>query len=185
MIPLSDLNMIGIFQTSILRRFVAISLILHFSFGSVSWAQTSSNDPFLIKRDDSTAKSGSVYLTSHKKNEVLFKISIWGNVQYPGIHYLPLGTRFLEALSIAGGPLDTADMEKITLSTAGTQGVKIENLSIYKALETESSNPVLKTDDIIFVKEDRTIKNTSFYMQVGTFVLSIAAFGLLVNQHNR
>ena len=170
---------------SSLRTVFSIFLFFHFTTSSMALAQTGSSDPFLIKRDDSTAKSGSVYLTSHKKNEVLFKMSIWGSVQYPGVHYLPLGTRFLEALSIAGGPLDAADTESITLSTTTQQGVHIENISIAKALGAEMANPILKADDIVFVKEDKTIKNASFYMQIGTFVLSIAAFGLLLNQHNR
>ncbi len=148
------------------------------------YGQSSSSAPFVIKGEDTGARSGSVYLTSNKKNEVLFKMSIWGNVQYPGVHYLPLGTRFLEALSIAGGPLDSADTEKITLSTSTGSGVHVHHLSITEALSSESANPVLKTDDILFVKEDQTIRNTSFYMQVGTFVLSVAAFGLLLHQQS-
>lgn len=148
-------------------------------------APTGSSDPFIVKKDDANLKSGSVYYTSAKKNEVLLKASVWGNVQFPGVHYIPLGTRFLEALSIAGGPLDSANLEEIQLSTRQEDKIIVETLSIEKALADQKYNPVLKPEDIVLVKEDKSYQKTALYLQVGTFILSVAAFGLLLDQRNK
>lgn len=151
----------------------------------IVFASSAAGDSFTLKPEDSSHKSGSVYYTANKKDEVLFKASIWGSVQYPGVHYLPLGTRFLEAISIAGGPLDSADLEKIRLSSRTEGDVAVKNLSINKALSDIQFNPILKADDIIVLSEDKSLQRTSLMLQVGTFILSVAAFGLLMDQHSK
>lgn len=142
---------------------------------------SSSTDSFLVQKSDQSLKSGSVYLTPTKKDEVLFKASIWGAVQYPGVHYIPVGTRLIDALSIAGGPIERADMDSITLSSHEGKGLNVYNLSLSEALADNNKNPMLKPDDVLVIREDRSYQKATLYLQIGTFVLSAIALGILIN----
>ncbi len=170
------------------RLSIFISIVFSInSLTSLSWSAQESSSSFFIKKDeDGLQKSGSVYFTSTKKNEVLIKGNIWGSVQYPGVHFVPIGTRVLDALSIAGGPLDKADTDNITLSSKEKNGdLLVRKISVSKALKDVGYNPVLQADDILIVAEDRSLEKASLYLQAGTFILSVAAFSLLLQQQNK
>lgn len=137
---------------------------------------------------DEAVKTGSIYYSSNKKNELTMRTNIWGAVQFPGVHYIPIGTRFLDAISVAGGPVDLADLSSVTLSSHQSDTGKeamVRTISLSKALSHPEFNPVLKADDVILVKLDRSYEKTQLWLSVGTFVLSAAAFGLLLDQQNK
>lgn len=142
-------------------------------------------EPYVIRGDDPNLKTGSVYYTSSKKDEVLLKGSIWGAVQFPGVHYLPLGTRFLDALSIAGGPIDIADKDDVLLSTRTTNGLEVKNISVYQALSDKDFNPYIQADDIIVVKERHTYQNWNLALQAGTFIISAIILGMMVEDRSK
>ena len=148
-------------------------------------AGTIKNEPYVVHSEDQNAKSGSVYYTSNKKDEVLLKGSIWGAVQFPGVHYLPLGTRLLDALSIAGGPLDIADKDDLILSTKTPKGLEVKRISVYQALQDNAYNPFIQADDIIVVKENRNYQNWNLALQAGTFVISAIVLGMLIEDRNK
>ncbi len=140
---------------------------------------------FTLSGDNKEGKLGSVYYATTKKDEVLLKSSIWGAIQFPGVHYLPLGTRFLDALSIAGGPIDMADKENIVLSTHTKNGLEVKNLSVYKAMTDQAYNPYIQADDILMIKEDQYYKNWNLGIGIGTFVMSAIILGFLVEDRNK
>jgi SLBB domain len=157
------------------------------SEGQASVGSMSSGDSFTVKKDDPSYRSGSVFISSNKKNEVLLKANIWGAVQFPGVHYMPIGTRFLDALSFAGGPLDSANVDSITLSskpvTQHSSEDSLRMLSVKDALTSEKSNPIVQPDDIIVVKEDRSDSRIMRWLAIGTFIISAAALGIVISRN--
>jgi hypothetical protein len=146
-------------------------------------ADIDSSGSYTVHKEEPTYKSGSVFVDSDKKNEVLLKANVWGAVQFPGVHYMPFGTRFLDALSFAGGPLDSANSDEITLSTKPVQNAKSETvrvLSVREALFSEKNNPIIQPDDIIVVKEDRSDSVFLKVLAIGTFIVSAAALGVAI-----
>lgn len=165
-----------------------LSLIFFFSFAfspQMVLAQNSKASSYTVKADDSNQqRSGSVYYTSNKKDEVLLKGNIWGAVQFPGVHYLPLGTRLLDALSIAGGPIERADQDHVLLSTKTDLGVAVKDISVRLALADTAYNPYIQADDIIVVKEKHTYENWGLALQAGTFLLTVIVLGLAIDDRN-
>lgn len=147
--------------------------------------QTQKTNSFTLSNDIKEGKLGSVYYATNKKDEVLLKSSIWGAIQFPGVHYLPLGTRFLDALSIAGGPMDLADKDNIILSTHTKNGLEVKNLSVFKAMSDQAYNPYIQADDILMVKEDKYYQNWGLGISIGTFIMSTIILGFLVEDRNK
>ena len=172
-----------------IRTFLSLQLALNFCYTPALRAEPPpaglpATDSYMVQKNDNPPKSGSVYVTPTKKNEVLFKASIWGAVQSPGVHYMPMGTRLLDALSMAGGPVERADMDNLILSTHEASGLMVQKLSVTEALAHTESNPILKPEDVLVVREDRSMENTHLYLQIGTFIFSAIALGLLIKQQN-
>lgn len=169
---------------------ILLALVLTFSFcfpPGMALAQIPiKNDSYTLKTNDSSPqRMGSVYYTSNKKDEVLLKGNIWGAVQFPGVHYLPLGTRLLDALSIAGGPIERADEDHVLLSTKTDLGIAVKDISIRLALSDTAYNPFIQADDIIVIKEKHTYENWNLFLQAGTFVLTAFVLSLTIEDRNR
>jgi hypothetical protein len=158
-------------------------LISQMIFLPIVRADIDSTGSYTVHKEDPTYKAGSVFVDSDKKNEVLLKANIWGAVQFPGVHYMPFGTRFLDALSFAGGPLDSANSDEITLATkpvANAKGETVRMLSVKDALASEKNNPIIQPDDIIVVNEDHSDAVFFKILAVGTFIVSAAALGVVI-----
>ena len=52
---------------------------------------------------------------ANQDGTIMMKVNIWGHIQVPGMHIINDGTDFASLLSIAGGPLDGADLKSIRL----------------------------------------------------------------------
>jgi hypothetical protein len=172
---------------SVLLSTLRVFLVMQFIFATSAHAEDGvAGSAFTVHKEEPQFKTGSVFFSSTKKNEVLFKANVWGAVQFPGVHYMPFGSRFLDAISFAGGPIDAANPDHILLSTKelGKEPV-IRDLSVSKALTSQDFNPVIQPDDIILVKEDHTKSNVTFYLSIGTFLMTAVALGLLVSQNNK
>jgi hypothetical protein len=164
----------------------AIFWVLQTLFSPMAFAQSA--DSISLKREDPNLKSGSVYYSASKKNELVIRTNIWGAVQFPGVHYVPLGTRFLEAISIAGGPLDSADTSSISLSSknsASSKEIQLTKLSLSKSMRDSDFNPLLRPDDIIVIQQDRSTEKLQLWLNVGTFIISAAALGLLIENSKK
>ncbi len=52
---------------------------------------------------------------ANQDGTIMMKVNIWGHIQNPGMHIINDGTDFASLLSIAGGPLDGANLKSIRL----------------------------------------------------------------------
>jgi protein involved in polysaccharide export with SLBB domain len=100
-------------------------------------------------------------------------------VHFPGIHYISPGTTLLDAISLAGGPLASIDIEEIQLSTTKEGKSTIDSFQLDTTLMgSKKENPELKPGDVIYVRQSNTYRDASFWLTVGTFGLSVIALGL-------
>jgi len=137
-------------------------------------------DGFAFQKEGPQQKSGNIFYSSTNPNQLLIKANVWGAVHFPGIHFLPKGTTLLDAVSIAGGPVDSANTDEVTLSTVENGKTKISELSLSQTLAGHEYNPELKPGDVVVVKRDISREKIGFFLSVGSFALSVIAVGLMV-----
>ncbi len=139
-------------------------------------------EDFIVNSGPPTPRVGNVFVSSKKKDELLLRTNVWGAVNFPGVHYVPIGTDLINALSIAGGPAENADTENVYLSSTNeAKGTIVRKISIANALGgSRESNPILNPGDVILIKKNETRENVSLWLSVGTFTLSVIALSLAV-----
>ena len=102
-----------------------------------------------LPKDPSDNRSQWVKLTKERS------IYIFGQVGAPGRYAFNDKLTFLDILSAANGPLQTADLRNIRVSHRGEQGARISkfNLSLYFETGDESILPVVRPEDVIYVPQ--------------------------------
>lgn len=94
-------------------------------------------------------KGSAEYYSTSPNTPVLIPIQIWGEVAAPGTHYIAESSNLYQALSSAGGPLHSADIDPILLYRAG-EHMKLD-------LREEGLRFAMRPGDTIVV--DRSFKN--------------------------
>jgi len=120
---------------------------------------------------------------------VNFRVQLWGYVRYPGFYIIPAGTSINELLSLAGGPMEDANLSDIRVVKLkeGSQTVMMKynynDLVWEDNIKTQIKYTRLEAGDIIvvpgepryFVRED-----IAFYLGILTALASLAALVLSI-----
>lgn len=94
-----------------------------------------------------------VYVPASKR-----QILVLGQVKNPGVYNLPVGARVLDALALAGGPLERAALENVGIYRDGSlDGSELVAMGRDKVLFSGDAkeNPLLEAGDIIYVPETK------------------------------
>ena len=113
------MNVLARFQKWILW---GLSLLLLITFSGVWFRMKQGGEKTIVLH----AKAVPVVLSPSslvKKSFVLVDVS--GGVAAPGVYQLPSGSRFIDALRAAGGPLPQADLDPLNLAEILSDGQKL------------------------------------------------------------
>ena len=96
---------------------------------------------------------------------VNIEVNLWGFVKYPGRYKIPYNSTILDLLSFSGGPGENSDLREIRIFRPGNDSLKTKNVVIklnYDDLlwgdninRSGIKNPILKSGDVVLVKQQR------------------------------
>ena len=131
------------------------------------------------------------------KDQILMKVNVWGYVQKPGQYVVPRNTDLISLISFAGGPIDGADLAKVSIIRGGDQSLAYNNghdatngrsqkVPIIEANVKESLKtgeiwniPILQAGDTVMIPQSRGHKIKGFFGLNSMFSV-IAAFASVV-----
>jgi len=93
------------------------------------------------------------YLGSEE--QLLIPVNVWGFVKSPGQYMVPNDTDLLSLISYAGGPLESAKINKIVVVRSYSNRAKaVITVNVKKYLQTGNARliPVMKPGDTVIVK---------------------------------
>jgi len=113
------------------------------------------------------------------------KVNLWGGVGKPGIHHVPAKTNLINLLSYAGGPLNDAMLNKVTIKrNTGPSNKKII-VNVQDIIEGASIPSIpLEPNDIVVVpqKKPTISNNTIAIVSVVAMVVSTAATAYYISR---
>ena len=149
-------------QVVVTRQSGTEEQIWQLSYSSLMEEQSEHNLPLI---------GGDVIYVPTSKRQIL----VLGMVKNPGVYSLPAGARVMDALAMAGGPLDRAALESVGIYRDGSlEDSDIVSMGHNKQLFTgdASENPLLNAGDIIYVPET----NKPDWTKIFGFVGAISSF---------
>jgi len=121
---------------------------------------------------------------------VLIPIYVWGAVGRAGIYRVPIHTNVVTLLSLAGGPIDGAKLDELTIRRFGPGNqhkVMLIDASELVTADKTQAIPSLEANDVVYLpKTQPWISNNA--MQVITVagaILSIVVSFLIIKQLNK
>lgn len=87
---------------------------------------------------------------------IQIRISVMGEVKRPGTFWIKDGGTLLDALAIAGGPTDRANLKAVRVSHTGTRTYEVVNLE--RVLTGQDTLRPLEPGDVILVPTIGTVR---------------------------
>ncbi|MEN3044500.1 MAG: SLBB domain-containing protein [Candidatus Hydrothermales bacterium] len=85
------------------------------------------------------------YYVFPTEDKVLIEVQLWGHISKPGLYQVPLRTDLVKLISLAGGPLPSADLRNVVIIRDGEN----RSVNVEKILKTEKV--YLEPGDVIIV----------------------------------
>jgi hypothetical protein len=85
------------------------------------------------------------------EEELLVSVSVWGEVDAPGIYDVPDGTNVAELISYAGGPTEFANLSRVKLTRPGGGDAAGVDVKSYLARGDAATLPLLEPGDTVYV----------------------------------
>jgi protein involved in polysaccharide export with SLBB domain len=148
---------LGTEQVVVTRQDGTAEQIWQVDYSSLMMAQGEHNLPLI---------GGDVLYVPASRSQIL----VLGMVKNPGVYSLPVGARVMDAIALAGGPLDRAALESVGIYRDGSlEGSDIVAMGKDKMLFTgdASENPLLFAGDIIYIPETSKPDWTKIFGFVG------------------
>lgn len=148
---------LGTEQVVVTRQDGVQERVWEVSYSSLMMAQSDHNLPLV---------GGDVVYVPASKSQIL----VLGMVKNPGVYSLPVGARVMDAIALAGGPVERAALENVGIYRDGSiEGSDIVAMGQDKVLFTgdANENPLLQAGDIVYVPETKKADWTKIFGFLG------------------
>lgn len=117
-------------------------------------------------------------------SDINIKVKLWGYVKYPGSYIIPSRSSIDDLLSLAGGPLEAANLDDTRILRGTSDSSKVLYKYDFNALLWEDSLsttikfPKLLAGDVVLIPGEPKYfvrQDVSFYVSIITALASIAA----------
>ncbi len=94
------------------------------------------------------------YYVFPSSDQVLMEVQLWGHVSKPGLYRVPLKTDIIKLISLAGGPLPSANLSGVKIIRKGEN----VNVNIPDILNKGKNSFYLEPGDVVIVPENTSSK---------------------------
>lgn len=108
---------------------------------------------------DRSRMNTAAYYNYAETGDVTIKVHVWGSVRFPGLYAIPVGTRFLDLMSLAGGPQVPERSRRQTRTIdvrlergSGSGRSLVFDTSMENSIIVDDRNPVLQDGDVLAVE---------------------------------
>lgn len=127
-------------------------------------------------------QTGAIYYSPTIKDKVLIPVNFWGEIQNAGLHFIPVDTDLIKAISIAGGPKSSAVLEDIKLIRREGKDITTKEFNLSKGGNSAAYNETLRPGDSIFIKKDDFFQQRTYYTSLFGVIATILSSVLLYRQ---
>jgi polysaccharide export outer membrane protein len=99
------------------------------------------------------------------------RAAIFGEVRQPASYSLGQGLDILELLAAAGGALDTADLERVVVTSQGEEGPLERIVNVQELLSGRGRPPALRPNDVVFVPKKQQVMVLGAVQNPGVYPL--------------
>lgn len=131
-------------------------------------------------------QSGTIYYNTSVKNKVLVPAHFWGEVQKPGLHFIPTDTTLIKGLSMAGGPSGAAKIDDVVLTRSAPDGsLKQFEFDLSEGGDTLAYQFKIESGDSVFIRKDLFREDRAYYTSLVAIAVSVLSTVILLQKVNK
>ena len=101
---------------------------------------------------------GAEFISGNLPGTVMMRVNLWGAVNRPGIHNIPVKTDLMTLISYAGGPKDDALLDEVIIKREIGQTRKLIEVDVDELIQGVSHHHVeLAPNDIVVIPNDEPL----------------------------
>jgi len=129
---------------------------------------TGEGGDYLLRDEMDGLPRGSEYVSGYLRGVVMMEVNLWGAVEKPGLHHIPMGMDLVQFISLAGGPNSGARLDKVTIKRQTKEKGEIIEVNVEELAENpDRLAPKLEPNDIIIIPERRPLVSSDVLTTVG------------------
>lgn len=135
-----------------------------------------------MRSPSDAALRGSVYVYGDQSLDVLIPVRIIGAVAKGGIHFVPQQTDLITLISLAGGTIEKAELDNITIrrELKGKEEVIPVNLEAL-VRDSKAATPKLMANDTILIPVDKSVISDDV-LKTMSIITGLATVAIAVSQ---
>lgn len=142
----------------LVQRIIACFVLTAF-FSNIVFAQRRGTRPDIKNfYDISNAPSGQTqYAFKPVDERNLIPVRVMGEINKPGVHYVPRNANLLDLLGLAGGPTTEAEVSKISIRTVRSgkdEVIKVDGDDLFGNTKKPLAAPSLFPNDVVYIPTD-------------------------------
>ncbi len=163
-------------------RIIALFSCFHF-FGLQAKAQSNS----YFQLGNLGTDRGAEYTSGKQPGTILMKVNLWGAINRPGIHHIPVNSDLLSLISYGGGPATGALLDEVTIKREFGNSHKIIKVDVEELVKGSSHhNVVLSPNDVIVIPQDEPFfdRDTLTFISVISLTLTSILTAIYIRDRN-
>lgn len=142
--------------------------------------------------------SGANYYNYSDKEKVNIEVNLWGYVKNPGKYLVPKGTKFIDLITLGGGPIQESKLDEIRIIRPKNDTLRITEDQVItldyndylwgeKINSQGKGNPVLISGDIVLVPGSPRYffrDNLNFILAISSVLISLGILVLTITRTN-
>jgi DNA uptake protein ComE-like DNA-binding protein len=133
----------------------------------------------LLEDRKNIQRSQAEYFNTNKDQRFEVKVNMVGGVQMPGVYHLPDNTNLLEAIALAGGTVNNADLTNVYIKRPTTNGnFETYHYDLSKMVaDKEVHLPPIGDHDTVLVETSNSSQNWVLALSILSAALGVLATG--------
>lgn len=123
---------------------------------------------------------GAYYYSPSVKDKVLIPVNFWGQVQKPGLHFVPVNTNLVSGLSLAGGPTTEGVLDSVSVTRKLEGQLVKKEFDLEAGGDEESYAEILQPNDTVFIERSSFLADRQYYTSligvIATFLSTILLY---------
>ena len=103
----------------------------------------------------------------------------WGEVNKPGLHFVPVDTAFIDGISMAGGPKSSSRLENVRLMRKTEKKLDTHMFDLAQGGSDSAHYFVLKSGDAVFVERSTKLADRTYYTSLVSVLVSVLSAVIL------
>lgn len=127
----------------------------------------------------------SEFFVGRELGKPLISVHLVSGVNKPGVYHVPMGTDLAQLIAYAGGAMEKADLEEVSVRRRDPKGYSVMMIDMEKILVGTNSIPLVQSEDVVHIPLKISVERSLTWVSLISGIVSIGLSVAIIQDVNR